>query len=260
MRDRELIIMKISFRLFAVILVSVCLPAIAAAQESSVRPGINDNYEKATVEQKIKQFERANRDVVQKKDDILEICELKSGMDVADVGAGTGLFTRLFAEKVKSADNVKPDNTADPNEKAKPDGTVYAVDITRKFVEHIEKTCREQNIENVVGVVCPPDSTKLEPNSVDLIFTCNTYHHLEYPHKVLASMHAALRNGGRLIVIDFKKDEEASPKWVMEHVRAGRKTVTKEITEAGFKFIDAPPLMKMQYVLRFEKKSKPVKK
>ncbi len=228
--------MRTVFRFTAVIFVCACLTAVAAAQESSVKPGINDSYDKTTVEKKVKQFERANRDVVQKKNDILDICLLKPGMDVADVGAGTGLFTRLFAAKVK------------------PQGKVYAVDITRKFIEHIERTCQEQNIKNVEGVVCPPHSINLKPNSVDLVFTCNTYHHFEYPQKTLASVHAALRKGGRLIVIDFSKKEGVGPKWVMSHVRAGKKTVTEEITKAGFKLIDEVPLMKTQYVLRFEKK------
>jgi ubiquinone/menaquinone biosynthesis C-methylase UbiE len=228
--------MRTVFRFTAVIFVCACLTAVAAAQESSVKPGINDSYDKTTVENKVKQFERANRDVVQKQNDILDICLLKPGMDVADVGAGSGLFTRLFAAKVK------------------PQGKVYAVDITRKFIEHIERTCKEQNIKNVEGVVCPPHSINLKPNSVDLVFTCNTYHHFEFPQKTLASVHAALRKGGRLIVIDFSKKEGVGPKWVMGHVRAGKKTVTDEITKAGFKLIDEVPLMKAQYVLRFEKK------
>jgi ubiquinone/menaquinone biosynthesis C-methylase UbiE len=228
--------MRTVFRFTAVIFVCACLTAVVAAQESSVKPGINDSYDKTTVEKKVKQFERANRDVVQKQNDILDICLLKPGMDVADVGAGSGLFTRLFAAKVK------------------PQGKVYAVDITRKFIEHIERTCKEQNIKNVEGVVCPPHSINLKPNSVDLVFTCNTYHHFEYPQKTLASVHAALRKGGRLIVIDFSKKEGVGPKWVMGHVRAGKKTVTDEITKAGFKLIDEVPLMKAQYVLRFEKK------
>jgi ubiquinone/menaquinone biosynthesis C-methylase UbiE len=228
--------MRTVFRFTAAIFVCACLNAVVAAQESSVKPGINDSYDKTTVENKVKQFERANRDVVQKQNDILDICLLKPGMDVADVGAGTGLFTRLFAAKVK------------------PQGKVYAVDITRKFIEHIERTCKEQNIKNVEGVVCPPNSINLKPNSVDLVFTCNTYHHFEYPQKTLASVHAALRKGGRLIVIDFSKKEGVGPKWVMGHVRAGKKTVTEEITKAGFKLIDEVPLMKAQYVLRFEKK------
>jgi len=210
-------------------------PAAVFAQEESVRPGINKSYATVDVEQKVRQFENKNREVVQKLDAILDACELKPGMTVADVGAGTGVFTRPFAAKVA------------------PDGKVLAVDITQKFLDHIAKTCREQKIENVECVLCTPTSTELPPQSIDLAFTCDTYHHFEYPMKTLASIHRALRPGGRLIVIDFKKEEGVSPRWIMGHVRADKETVIEEVTQAGFKLIDESDLMKGQYVLQFEK-------
>ncbi|HUT13100.1 MAG TPA: methyltransferase domain-containing protein [Thermoguttaceae bacterium] len=210
-------------------------PAAVFAQEESVRPGINKPYDTVNVEQKVKQFEDGTREVVQKLDAILDACELKPGMTVADVGAGTGVFTRPFAARVA------------------PEGKVFAVDITQKFLDHVARTCQEQKIENVECVLCTAASTELPPQSIDLAFTCDTYHHFEYPMKTLASIHQALRPGGRLIVIDFKKEEGANPKWVADHVRADKKTVIEEATQAGFKLIDAPDLMKGQHLLRFEK-------
>ena len=79
---------------------SVISVPVVVAQEHSLKPGINKGYENASVEQKIKQFERNDRDVVRKLDEIVAACALKPGMDVADIGAGTGLFTRPFAPKV----------------------------------------------------------------------------------------------------------------------------------------------------------------
>jgi len=212
------------------------LSVAAVAQEESVRPGINASYQDADIEQSVQRFESEGREIFQQREAIVEACDLKSGMDVADVGAGTGLFTRLIAPKVG------------------PDGTVYAVDITEKFLEHIKKTCTEGKIENVETVICTPTSTELKPRSVDLVFTSDTYHHFEFPYKTLASIRRALRRGGRLIVIDFKKEDAERPDWVNDHVRANKQTVIKEITSAGFKLIDEPETqMKGQYMLRFEK-------
>ena len=118
----------------------------------------------------VKNMVGQKRDVVAKRDEILEACQLKTGMTVADVGAGTGLFTRLFAPKVA------------------PEGKVYAVDITESFIGHIEKTCKEQGIENVACVVSTPQSAELPAESVDLVFLCDTYHHFEYPRTMLASI------------------------------------------------------------------------
>jgi predicted methyltransferase len=200
---------------------------VAPAQEESVKPGINDKYKTADVERTAKMFEGEKRDVVVKRDEILAACQLKPGMTVADVGAGTGLFTRLFARKVA------------------PEGKVYAVDITESFVEHVEKTCEEQGIENVACIVCTPKSAKLPAESVELVFLCDTYHHFEYPFKMLDSIHAALRPDGRLIVIDRK---DAS-----DHVRADQETVKKEVVAAGFKFLDDTKVSGREYLMRFQK-------
>jgi ubiquinone/menaquinone biosynthesis C-methylase UbiE len=200
-----------------------------AAQDKSIQPGINRGYEKADLKAQIRRFEGPDRDVVKRKDEILAACHLKPGMDVADVGAGTGLFTRLMAPKVAP-------------------GKVYAVDISKRFIEHIQETCREQKITNVVGIVCPPDSTRLPPQSIDLAFICDTYHHLEFPQKTLASIRQALRPGGRLVVVEFHKAGK-----MKDHIRAGKGTFVQEIVAAGFNLVSDSPLGEPQYILEFVK-------
>jgi len=206
----------------------------AAAKPKAAKPA-KDGKE-SDIESAVKRFEGEGRDIFQKRCEIVEVCQLKPGMMVADVGAGTGLFTRLFAPKVA------------------PGGKVYAVDIEKKYIQYIEQTCRQQKLANVVGVVCPADSTKLAPKSVDLVFICDTYHHFNHPEKNLASIREALRPGGRLVVVEFRKEKGVTPDWVMKHVRPDREMLIKEITQAGFKLVDEPQVMKMQQVYRFERK------
>ena len=182
----QAILPRAAVLLFAGLLVPTTSATAVFAQKESVKPGINKSYEKPDVEQRAKQFEREDREVVRKRKEIVAACGLKPGVDVADVGAGTGLFTRPFARKVA------------------PGGKVYAVDISKPFVDYIEKTCGEQGIENVVGVLSTPTSTELSPESVDVAFICDTYHHFEYPFKMLASIHRALRGGGWLVIVDYK--------------------------------------------------------
>jgi len=210
----------------------------ARAQEESVKPGINKTYDNPDVERVAKSYERESRDVVKKLDEIVAACELRPGMAVADVGAGTGLFTRPLARKVA------------------PGGTVFAVDITEEFVDWIEKTCREQGIENVTCVKNTETSVELAPESVDLAFVCDTYHHFEYPFKMLDSIYAALKPGGRLVIVDYKREKGVSPEWVFGHVRADKKTVIAECERAGFTFLDeVPDLMRQNYLIRLEKRS-----
>jgi ubiquinone/menaquinone biosynthesis C-methylase UbiE len=193
------------------------------AQEKSLAPGINDRY-KQHPEQAIKQFHFANLDLNQQKD-ILEAIRLKPGMDIADVGAGDGTHARIFAEKVS------------------PEGKVYAVEIVQEFLDHINAVCEEKGIKNVRCVLGSDTSCNLEPSSVDVVYTCDTYHHFEYPFKMMASIHKALRPDGQFIIIDFKDKS-----W---HVRADSKTVIEEITRSGFKLIDSREFGNMFFLASF---------
>jgi len=181
------------------------------------------------------QFETPGREIYDRRFDIMRASGVSPGMDVADIGAGTGLFTRLFSPQVGA------------------EGKVYAVDISRPFVENILRESREQNLMNIEGVVNSPGDAKLDVESIDLAFTVDTYHHFEYPKSMLASIHKALRSGGRLIVIDFRKHPGKSSGWVMGHVRANKQKVVDEITSAGFVQIDDKPLLRENYFLEFRK-------
>jgi ubiquinone/menaquinone biosynthesis C-methylase UbiE len=228
----------IAVDLILAVVAGLAVAAPASAQEKSVRPGINQPFEKPDVKEFIKRFEVESREPFAKRAEILAACRIKPGMAVADVGAGTGLFTRLFAEAVG------------------PTGKVYAVDIAPDFVAHAVKTCKEKGFTNVVGVVCTATSAELPPNSVDLVFICDTYHHFEFPFKTMTSIRQALRPGGRVVLVDFKRIKGESSDWVMNHVRAGQEVVTKEIESTGFRVADEKKILKENYLLVFEKAEK----
>lgn len=203
--------------------------------EPAKREDINAQFRNPDINQSLKTFEGESREINQKRDEILAACDLRPGLDVADVGAGTGLFTRLMAP------HVAP-------------GRVYAADISKKFIEYIAQTSREQKLTNVQGIVCADTDTGLAAASVDRVLICDAYHHFDTPEKNLASIHRALRPGGRLVIVDFEKIPGVTPQWVMNHVRPDKQKVIQEVTAAGFQFVDEPPeTMSGQYILRFEK-------
>jgi ubiquinone/menaquinone biosynthesis C-methylase UbiE len=167
---------------------------------------------------------------------IVAACNIKPGTSVADVGAGTGLFTRLFAHEVGKS------------------GTVYAVDISPKFLAYIADSAKKHGVANVKTVRGTDTSAELPAKSVDLVFVCDTYHHFEYPQRMLASIRKALKPGGRLVVIDFIRVPGKSSDWTLKHVRAGQEQVEKEITGAGFKKVgEAKKLLNENYFVVFEK-------
>lgn len=206
------------------------------AQEESVRPGINDAFAKPNVGNYVERFEMESREIFAHRHAIVAACKIQPGDSVADIGAGTGLFTRLFSDAVG------------------PDGRVIAVDIAREFLEHIEQESGREGRRNISTQLGTDDSTGLAPDSIDVAFICDTYHHFEFPFKTMASIHRALRPGGRVIVIDFHRIPGTSREWILGHVRAGQEVFEAEIIQSGFrKTREERELLEENYFVVFEK-------
>lgn len=211
--------------------------ALSFAQQQSVKPGINDSFKDPDVDKYIAMFEGESREIYKHRNEIVDAVGLKPGMNVADVGAGTGFFSRMFALAVA------------------PQGTVYAVDIADNFVEHIGAMAKKENIANIMASVCSERSVDLPENSIDVAFICDVYHHFEYPYDSMSSIHKALRPGGRVVIVDFERIVGVSNDWTLDHVRCGKGTVTDEVKDSGFDLLEEKDLgMQGQYVLIFQKR------
>jgi ubiquinone/menaquinone biosynthesis C-methylase UbiE len=170
----------------------------------------------ADIGQFVERFENEARDIYAKRQGITRTVGLRPGDTVADIGAGTGLFTQLFAEQVG------------------PRGTVYAVDIGPAFLKYIAGQAKKLGHEHIVKTVLnSQDSSELPADSIDVAFICDTYHHFEHPEKMLASIHRALRPGGRLVLIDFDLRKQSSD-FVKQRARAAKEVYYREIAAAGF--------------------------
>lgn len=213
--------------------------APAAVEEESVKPGINANFlsEELDVDEYVERFEVESREVAAHHRDILAALELRPGLAVADVGSGTGLFLQGLSEGVGS------------------DGRIYAVDISPRFIEHLQGRVTAEGLDNVEVVRCSERSAELAHGSVDLAFVCDTYHHFEYPRNTLASLHHAIRPGGRLVVVDFERIPGVTREWLLGHVRAGKEVFRAEIEAAGFRFVEELGIegLEENYALLFER-------
>ncbi len=207
----------------------------AGAQDNSVAPGVNRYYQNPDYAQWQAAFESEGREIFEQRHAIVAALDLKPGMVVADVGAGSGVMTLLFAEKVGAG------------------GTAIAQDIAPEFLHGIEQRARQAGLTQVRTQLGGDRDAHLPANSVDLVFTSDTYHHFEYPQAMLASLHTALKPGGRLIVIDYEKIPGRSSPWILSHVRADRATVTAEITAAGFVLKRSRDFLRENYFLEFRK-------
>lgn len=212
------------------------LLAIALASHLGLalaQSGINAPFREPDYGQWRQRFETEGREVYDRRHDIVAATRARPGLRVADIGAGTGLFTRLFAEQVGEG------------------GRVYAVDIAERFVLGILWRAREEGHGHVIGVQNDQSGVNLPAASVDLAFVCDAYHHFERPQAMLASIRRALAPGGTLVIVDFERIRGVSSDWILGHVRAGKDEFRREIESAGFRFVDEVKLMKENYFLRF---------
>ena len=215
------------------------VPPLASSpvvDESSVQPGVNAPYfQPDALDTYTGVLEGELREVVQHRDEIIDAIGLVEGMVVADIGAGTGLFTTEIARRVGDH------------------GAIFGVDIVPPFLDRIRERAKAEQLTNVTVVLGEERVTALEDTSVDLAFMCDTYHHIEYPQTYMHSLFRTLRPGGTLVLIDFERIEGKPPPAILSHVRAGKQTVIDEVSQAGFVLESETELLEQNYYLHFRR-------
>ena len=182
----------------------------------------------------IQALERPERDEYQQPDKVIEALGLTQGMVVADVGAGSGYFTRRFAKVVGET------------------GKVLAVDVEQKMLDYNKQELEKQGLANRVGfVLVKPDDPALSENSVDLVFLCNTYHHVEHHGDYWAQIKSALKPNGRVVIVDYYHDERSGKLGFSKHHLVPRERVIENMEKAGLSFLKEHTFLPRQYFLEF---------
>ena len=150
---------------------------------------------------------------------------------MADIGSGPGYFTLRFARAVG------------------PSGKVYGVDISREMLEYLEKQAQADNLKNIQTVLAEPHNPRLRPDSVDLIFICDTLHHISDRATYYPLLLRALKPGGRLVNIDFHK--RPLPVGPPAEMKISQKEMIREAESAGFHLLREYDFLKYQYFLVF---------
>jgi len=138
-------------------------------------------------------LERPERAVEERPELLLSVLELKPGMKVADVGAGTGYYSWRMAQRVGAG------------------GTVYAVDIQPEMIKLLEERMSRRGAANVKAVLGTSTDPGLPPAGIDLALMVDVYHELEYPYEMLAAIVRALKPGGRLVFVEFRAGDATVP-------------------------------------------------
>ncbi|HZT71624.1 MAG TPA: methyltransferase domain-containing protein [Terriglobia bacterium] len=178
-------------------------------------------------------LEDPSRDAWQQPQRVVSALGLKPGEVVADLGSGPGYFTLRFARAVG------------------PSGKVYAIDISQEMLDYLEKQAHARGLSNIQTILAEPHDPKLPPDSVDLIFICDTLHHIPDRPSYYPFLMRALRPGGRLVNIDFHK--RPLPVGPPVEMKISRAEMVREAEAAGFHLERQYGFLKYQYFLVFRR-------
>ncbi len=182
-------------------------------------------------------LERPEREKEEQLTTLVKSLDLKPGMVVADIGAGSGRISAMISPIVG------------------PKGKVLAVDIQDEMLSLIRNKSKQQNLTNIETVLSTEKSPKLQPNSVDLAFMVDVYHEFSYPYEMTLELSKALKPGGRLVFVEYRKEDPKVRRMIKVIHTMTEAQVKKEAlqTEFGLKWKKTLNVLPVQHIIIFEK-------
>ena len=159
-------------------------------------------------------LERPEREHEEAPSKAIDALELKPGMVVADIGAGSGYYASRMAKRVG------------------PSGRVYATDIQQGMIDLLDRRIRSEGLGNVTTVLGGMDDPKLPANSIDLAIMVDVYHELQQPQTFLQRLKSTFKPGGRLVLVEFRKEDPKVP--ILEVHKMSVAEVKQELEAEGF--------------------------
>jgi ubiquinone/menaquinone biosynthesis C-methylase UbiE len=177
------------------------------------------------------------REQTQKPGLLIREMGLQPGMTVADIGTGVGFMLPYLSKGVG------------------PGGHVIAEDIFDDFLSAAKLKVNQAGLENVTFVKGTETDPGLAEGQLDMALALDVYHHFDYPEKMLAAIHKALKDGGKLIIVEYYKRESAMPNGrALTHIRLDMPDVIKEVEANHFHLLEEKEHVRdVQYMLMLEK-------
>jgi ubiquinone/menaquinone biosynthesis C-methylase UbiE len=176
-------------------------------------------------------LERPDRETTEQPEHVLDVLGLKEGMNVADVGAGSGYFTVRIAKRIA------------------PRGHVLATDLQPEMLDLLRAKVKEAKLTNVVPVLTTESDAKLPRGELDLVLMVDVYHEIPKPAQTLAQVRAALRTEGRIALVEYRGEDPDVP------IKPEHKTtlvqVRRELEANGFVFRSSDESLPQQRIIVF---------
>ena len=180
-------------------------------------------------------LERPEREKEEQPRKLLAALELKPGQVIADIGAGSGYHSFRMAEKVG------------------PEGKVLAVDIQKEMLDIIRRRMKKDKVGNIEPVLGTETDPKLPAGGVDLILLVDVYHEFAFPYEMTQAMVKALKPGGRIAFVEFRREDEKVP--ILLAHKMTEKQVLDEMALHPLKHVRTIKTLPWQNVILFEKKA-----
>ena len=178
-------------------------------------------------------LERPERDEEEHTDKLVTQLKIKPGDVVADIGAGTGYFSRRLATRTGA------------------DGTVLAVDIQPEMLDLLTNQMAQAGIRNVKPVLGTITDPKLPPASVDLALMVDVYHEFDHPWEMMQAITRSLKPGGRVVFVEFRGEDPAVPIKLLHKMTVAQ--VKKEMSELPLEWIETISVLPRQHIIVFRK-------
>lgn len=180
-------------------------------------------------------LERSEREIEEMPESALDSIGLKPGMTVADVGAGSGYFTVRMARRVGEA------------------GKVYAVDIQPEMLRILRRRLEKADFTNVETILGAEADPKLPSGQLDLILMVDVYHEFAQPQRMLQKLREALKEGGRMVLLEYRKEDPWVP--IRPEHKMSVAEAKLEVEAEGFELEKVAQDLPRQHILIFKKKS-----
>jgi len=199
------------------------LPYLAGLMLAGSATNIQAQLAARKADEWVATLEGPQRIASQKIDAVLSKLDLKPGMVIADIGAGSGLFSRPLAKAVAPA------------------GKVYAVDIQQDLLDHINQRDKAESIRNIQTVLGEYDDPKLPARNVDLAFINDVLHHIQHRAAYLKALGTYIKPGGRIAIIEMDKNDPKTPHRNQPELLVAREEILHWMSDAGFKLVQEHP-------------------
>jgi ubiquinone/menaquinone biosynthesis C-methylase UbiE len=157
---------------------------------------------------------------------------LNPSAHVADIGAGTGFFTFRLAELV-------------------PHGRVYAVEVQSALVDTLNARAHRGGWRNVFPIQGTVDNPSLPDARIDLVLIVSSYHEFSQPEAMMRRIFQAIRPGGTLVIVEYRKEDATIP--IEEHHRMTAEQIRREMEAVGFTWKANREILPQQHVVVFQR-------